>query len=513
MADRIEQERLFAAPAVSLTLADRFLVPPFSVLDARAGYWKERKQLWANLGIASELGREATLLYSGEEVTHSSLNHYRELEAIKAMAKALDMTEEAAAERYRAQKSSQGGAPPPGRGAGLTYGAGMEEDTHYRRQRERREAEEEAVRSAGGLQSGEGREGKLAITGGRQAHDVGYYARLKEWQDAEEVRRRIAEESGREYVPSERPEPDPAGAFDSGAGRGESLLSGAAVRKGFGGDYDLAKGENAWGGAGTSIFDPVLCELAYRWFCPEGGLILDPFAGGSVRGIVAAMMERRYLGIDLRPEQVEANRAQGAELIGGRGLPHMPEWRTGDSLSELDELEPGSADFLFTCPPYYNLEQYSDDPLDLSNASTYTAFAITYTEIIRKAVRALAPDRFAVFVVGDVRDKKTGAYVGLVPDTIRAFEEAGASYYNEGILVTSVGSLPIRTSRLFGPGRKLGKTHQNVLGFVKGDWRKAAAACPMALEVAVEYGGATWKADGTVSVEEAEAFTGEEPGT
>jgi hypothetical protein len=31
----------------------------------------------------------------------------------------------------------------------------------------------------------------------------------------------------------------------------------------------------------------VLCEIAYRWFSPPGGLILDPFAGGSVRGIVA----------------------------------------------------------------------------------------------------------------------------------------------------------------------------------------------------------------------------------
>lgn len=35
---------------------------------------------------------------------------------------------------------------------------------------------------------------------------------------------------------------------------------------------------------GTSIFDPVICEIAYRWFCPPGGTVLDPFAGGSVRG-------------------------------------------------------------------------------------------------------------------------------------------------------------------------------------------------------------------------------------
>ena len=43
------------------TLAERFIVPPFSVLDARQGYWQERKRAWLALGIQSELGRgEAT---------------------------------------------------------------------------------------------------------------------------------------------------------------------------------------------------------------------------------------------------------------------------------------------------------------------------------------------------------------------------------------------------------------------------------------------------------------------
>jgi len=39
------------------TLAERFVVPPFSVLDARQGYWQERKAAWIALGIQSELGR------------------------------------------------------------------------------------------------------------------------------------------------------------------------------------------------------------------------------------------------------------------------------------------------------------------------------------------------------------------------------------------------------------------------------------------------------------------------
>jgi ParB-like chromosome segregation protein Spo0J len=44
-----------AAPNASL--AERFGVPPFSVLDARQGYWQDRKRAWLALGIQSELGR------------------------------------------------------------------------------------------------------------------------------------------------------------------------------------------------------------------------------------------------------------------------------------------------------------------------------------------------------------------------------------------------------------------------------------------------------------------------
>ena len=45
------------AAAARATLAERFGVPPFSILDARQGYWQERKGAWIALGIQSELGR------------------------------------------------------------------------------------------------------------------------------------------------------------------------------------------------------------------------------------------------------------------------------------------------------------------------------------------------------------------------------------------------------------------------------------------------------------------------
>lgn len=40
-------------------LAERFGIPPFSVLNAREGWWQNRKRAWLALGIQSELGRGA----------------------------------------------------------------------------------------------------------------------------------------------------------------------------------------------------------------------------------------------------------------------------------------------------------------------------------------------------------------------------------------------------------------------------------------------------------------------
>ena len=77
-------------------------------------------------------------------------------------------------------------------------------------------------------------------------------------------------------------------------------------------------------GSGTSIFDPVLTELCYRWFCPSGGLILDPFAGGSVRGIVASVLGYKYEGFELRAEQVAANANTGNWALTPEQLDQIP---------------------------------------------------------------------------------------------------------------------------------------------------------------------------------------------
>jgi hypothetical protein len=81
--------------------------------------------------------------------------------------------------------------------------------------------------------------------------------------------------------------------------------------------------------SGTSVFDPVLCEIAYSWFMPQGaGRILDPFSGGSVRGIVASILGKQYVGIDLSARQVEANKEQAQAICSQE---NQPVWISGDS--------------------------------------------------------------------------------------------------------------------------------------------------------------------------------------
>jgi hypothetical protein len=302
-------------------LRRRFGVPPFSVLDARQGYWRERKQSWLDLGVAGELGRSAALTFA---------------------------------------PSSQ----PP--------------EVYQRK--------------------------------ARLEQDLGHAV---SWADF-----------------------------------AAQCLAGQLGQ--------------------TSEFDPVLCELAYCWFSGPGAAVLDPFAGGAVRGLVAAKLGRPYVGVDLRPEQVAANvrSARAAGIVG-------PRWITGDSRSIAD-LAQGAYDLIFTCPPYGDLEVYSDDPRDLSRMQ-YDEFLDAYQQIITASCELLRVDRFAAIVVGDIRDRR-GNYRGFVADTIRAFNTAGLGLYNEAIYVPPYGSLPARAGRQFTASRKLGKAHQNLLVFCKGNAKAAVAA-------------------------------------
>ena len=246
----------------------------------------------------------------------------------------------------------------------------------------------------------------------------------------------------------------------SGQGRKEELLGDGLLKLGQKYTKTLS---------GTSIFDPVLTEVLLHWFSPKGGKIIDPFAGGSVRGIVSSFLGREYHGMDLSQSQIDANRDNFDKVKHNTDVFNQPlkapAWVCGDSLNIDKGIKGGDYDMLLTCPPYFDLEQYSDDPKDISNMS-YDDFIDVYSKILTKGIAKVKDNGFIAVVVGEVRDDD-GNYRNLIGDTVEAVKRAGAHYYNEIVLITMLGTLPIRIRRQFEAGRKVGNTHQKALIFLK----------------------------------------------
>lgn len=223
---------------------------------------------------------------------------------------------------------------------------------------------------------------------------------------------------------------------------------------------------------GVSLFDPVLSETMCKWFTPyEGAKIFDCFAGDTYKGLVFAMCGFSFRGVELRQEQVDINN----RVLEGRGLDI--EYICDDGQNVAQHFDPESQDMLFSCPPYYDLEVYSKDERDASNQDTYEEFIAILDKAFKAALTCLKPNRFAVVVVGDVRDKKTGFYYGFADDVKRIFKEGGASLYNEIILVETGASTALRASRYM-ESRKVAKMHQNILVFYKGDPKDIRANFP-----------------------------------
>ena len=220
---------------------------------------------------------------------------------------------------------------------------------------------------------------------------------------------------------------------------------------------------------GTSVFNPVLCEVLYKWFTIDDSKVLDPFAGGVVRGAMASILGHSYVGYDISEKQIESNKRIFNQIKEKYVINDRTEWINDSSMNiEMDGKQ--LYDFVITCPPYYNLEKYTDDPRDLSNQLSYADFLKMYREILVRSAFKLKDDCFFTITVSEIRDKKTTEYLGFVSDTINILmRDCMLRYYNEIILYNDTGNLAITSGNYLDLARKVGRQHQNVLVFYKGN--------------------------------------------
>ena len=500
--EKISLGELLTADARGKLLSERFIVPPFSVLDARQGYWQERKRLWLSQGIESEVGRGETI--DGEQIDETT--NTGRLTFVKGNHAALDPV----SQKIMSTGTNTSVFDPvlceliyrwfaPHNGVVLDPFAGG------------------SVRGVIAGLLGYKYIG-VDLSARQVTADIAQGHKIFRNNDIEFIDVKVSEKMARllfhgcdeDYVENVCH----SSCCDSTTSESGTLITIHPAEQ--------EKIEKHGGVVVGGMLQPInrkcpfkdgrsLCML-HNTDAKPFGCIASPF---TLNDNSTLIVRNRYrllkcygdggkpayvvfrTSLDLIFGKIEAERicvhldSGGGDiiakmplssykmLIDNDNIKHgvinvdrattQPTWLVGDS-KDIDVLAPGEYDLVFSCPPYADLETYSDDPRDISNMK-YADFLLVYREIIKKSVAMLKENRFACFVVGDIRDEK-GFYRNFVSDTIQAFLDAGMMLYNEAILIMSIGSLAIRTGKSFSDYRKLGKGHQNVLVFYKGDTKK-----------------------------------------
>lgn len=210
----------------------------------------------------------------------------------------------------------------------------------------------------------------------------------------------------------------------------------------------------------VSILDPVLAEICIKWFGFNNCNIIDPFAGDTVFGYVAGFLGNNFTGIEIRKEQADINNDRTREF--------NCKYICDDGQNILNHIKENTQDLLFSCPPYFDLEVYSDLKNDASNQKEYNDFLKILDNAFTSAINTLKDNRFAFIVIGDVRDDN--GFYRLMPDDIKQIFKRNKMYlYNDIILIEQSGTGAMRAPKQFRSMKKVIKTHQNILVFYKGN--------------------------------------------
>ena len=221
----------------------------------------------------------------------------------------------------------------------------------------------------------------------------------------------------------------------------------------------------------VSILDPVLSEIVCHWYTPnKKSEVFDVFAGDTVFGYVSATLGHNFKGIELRKEQADFNNERTKGMTA--------KYYCDDGRNVLKHIKENTQDLLFSCPPYYDLEVYSDLENDASNQETYEDFYKILDEAFSNAIKCLKNDRFAVIVCGDIRNKKTGGYYNFPNDIINTFKKNGMLLYNNIKLLTPLGTAMLRAGKYM-VYRKTAHIYQDVLVFYKGDQKNIKNVFPI----------------------------------
>lgn len=232
-----------------------------------------------------------------------------------------------------------------------------------------------------------------------------------------------------------------------------------------GGLAKFATGESLNGGA--SVLDPFACEIIIRLFMPKNGKkIYNPFGGGIQFGFVAGMLGYEYLSTEIRQNQCDVNN----DICKAYSLNDV-KWILHDSSTYFNENE--KYDMIFSCPPYYLVEDYRDydnikPEKEINGLGTYEEFRNMLFKGYENSIKMLNDNCFFAIMVGDSRDSKTGGYYCAEAETEVFLKEQGLLVYNRIVYLECQFTRAMQTKATI-RSRKIPKAEQKIILAYKGN--------------------------------------------
>ncbi len=213
----------------------------------------------------------------------------------------------------------------------------------------------------------------------------------------------------------------------------------------------------------ASVFNPAVAQwILNLWAPPLPANVYDPFGGGGTRAIMAAASGYEYVGVEIRGDEVEAV----YERLEGAGV--TATILEADSRLARRHFTAGWADFVYTCPPYYDLEQYGGPEGDLSMADDYDTFLAGIADVVENQAHIQKPGTLAVWVVGLHRNRN-GTLLPLHHDIATIHTNTGYHYHEEVVLAQRNNGAIQRVGNFDKGNRRLIRIHEYVQVFRRAD--------------------------------------------
>ncbi len=184
---------------------------------------------------------------------------------------------------------------------------------------------------------------------------------------------------------------------------------------------------------------PQIATQLFERYTKKNDIILDLFFGSGTSGIEAKNMERRCIGVELKPEMVD----YVSEKFSKKDLVVNVNIIQGDSANpkikdkikdRLDIMGEKSAQFLVLHPPYDDIIKFSDKKEDLSNCSSTEEFYELFKKVAKNGYDLLEQNRFAALIIGD--KYANSRYVSLGFECQKRMEELG--FVTKAVIVKNI---------------------------------------------------------------------------